>query len=283
MARRTKRKTISKSKRPQKSKQLQQEFPITEAFERYREDISLLTSFLGTISGLGESDKERFRYAEIGLAHKTGEFVELPNALTFLDETWKKSKTLSPYRQVFFEMFLCRAVDNFLIYLSELLYLIFKTRSELLTRSRDRVPIQVIFQHSSIDDLRSEVIERRIMDLSYRGMKTLQTYLAEPTQLGFKLFTMKAPLLLAADVVEIRNLIVHNRGIVNQTFLSKTSTFDKVNVGDRQELSGKYLGLVVEFLSIATTDIDDRASKKFKLPRPLTFPLEKRTNRDTKR
>ena len=283
MARRPKRKTGSKPKRPQDSKQLPQGFPVTEAFARHWKDLSLLLGFLGTISGLGESDKERFRYAEIALKNKTGEFWDPPNPLTFLEETWKKSESLSPYRQIFFEMLLCRIIDNFLIYLSELLYLIYETRSEILTRSKDSVPIQVIFQHSSIDDLRSEVIERRIMELSYRGMKALQTYLAEPTQIGFKLFTMKHLLLLAVDVIEVRNLIVHNRGIVNKTFLSKTSTFNDRKVGDRLEISGKQLGLVDQFLIATATDIDDRASKKFKLPRPFTSPPESRTHKDAKR
>ena len=273
MARKPKRKTGSKSKRRKDTKKLSTKVLITEPLARHREDIMLMLRLSGTISGYVASPERRAKHAEIKSVLKEGSALEQIKIFVVLDEDWKSSKPLAPYRQVIFEMLLCRMVDNFLTYISDLLSLIYETNPDVLTRTQETVSVQTVFQHSSLDDLRSEIVERRIMNLSYRGMKELQTYLAEPTQLNLKIFTTKEGLQFASYVIQIRNLIVHNRGVINRTFLSRVPKEWRSNkVGDKMSLSGESMDVVHNFFISATSDIDERASKKFRLPRLKETP-----------
>lgn len=268
MARKPKRRTGSKSQKCKDTKKLSTKVLITEPLARHWEDIMLMLRLSGTISGYVASPERRAKHAEIKSVLKEGSALEQIKIFVVLDEDWKSSKPLAPYRQVIFEMFLCRMVDNFLTYISDLLFLIYETNPDVLTRTQETVLVQTVFQHSSLEDLRSEIVERRIMNLSYRGMKELQTYLAEPTQLDFKLFTTKVGLQFASYVIQIRNLIVHNRGVINRTFLYRIpKEWRSHKVGDKMSLSGGSMDVVHKFFINATSDIDERAGKKFKLPR----------------
>lgn len=273
MARQPKCKTGSKPKKRKDTKKLPKKFVVTEPLARHREEFLLMLKFSGTISGFATGPEQRARRAKTRSDLKAGKVPERLEVFVLIDEDWKSSKYLAPYRQVFFEMFLCRTVDNFLTYLSDLLSLIFETNPDVLTRTQETVPIQTVFQHSSLDDLRSEIVERRIMNLSYRGMKELQTYLAEPTQLNFKIFTTKEGLQFASYVIQIRNIIVHNRGVINRAFLYRIpKEWRSHKVGDKISLSGESMDVVHNFFISATSDIDERASKKFRLPRLKETP-----------
>src|SRR5260221_6988835 len=111
------------------------------------------------------------------------------------------------------EMMLVRGADNFLTYVSELLALVFTSRPETL-KSGETVRLDEILQHSTMDDLVKRLAERRVERLSYQGMRDLQKDLSE--KLSFELFPSPESLVRAVRVIEIRNLLVHNRGIVNR-------------------------------------------------------------------
>jgi hypothetical protein len=169
---------------------------------------------------------------------------------------------LAVHLQLFLQMMLCRSVDNFLTYVSELLALIFQTRPEML-KSNETAKLEMILQFKTMDDLISALVEKRVSDLAYQGMGDLSKDLSR--KIGFDLFEKQEDLERAVRIIEVRNLIVHNRAIVNRLFLSRLPGFT-ASLGDRVDMEGKAVLDDIEFLASSVSDIDKRAIEKFGLP-----------------
>ena len=161
------------------------------------------------------------------------------------------------------EMLLCRIVDNFLIYVTELMTLIFRTKPETLKSSKENVTFEFVLEHVALQDLVDAMVDRRVNELSYRGMRALSEYLGR--NLGFDLFPDETKLARAVTLVEMRNLVVHNRGIINKTFLSRVSGTSHI-VDTRLEISQALADEAFQFLQESVADIDERSAKKFALP-----------------
>lgn len=156
------------------------------------------------------------------------------------------------------EVKLSRHVDNYLTYLSELLSLIFVTRPETL-RSSETVTLQEVLSHERMEDFISRAAEQRVEALSYKGMVTLNKYMSD--KLAFPLFEESEKLETAARIVDTRNLIVHNRGIVNRRARNVPG-----DVGEQVKLTEASVEKDAEFLRLSGFDIDTRALSKFGLP-----------------
>jgi hypothetical protein len=119
------------------------------------------------------------------------------------------SRKIFVFYRLMTEMALCRAVDNYLIYLTELLASIFRAKPESL-RSGEEVKLDFVLAHPTRAGLIRAIIDRKVNQLSYQGMRDLNQFLSR--KLGFELFQNKDALEHAILLVEIRNIIVHARG-----------------------------------------------------------------------
>jgi hypothetical protein len=124
------------------------------------------------------------------------------------------------HRTMVLEMMLSRGVENFLTYLSELLGMIFRARPETM-RSSDTVILDAVLKHSSMDEFISYLAEKRVNQPSYQGMKDLVSYLSK--SLSFTILPETKDLDNAIRIIECRNLIVHNRGVVNAIFCERVT------------------------------------------------------------
>lgn len=165
------------------------------------------------------------------------------------------------------EMLSCRAVDNYLAYISELLVLIFKTRPEAL-KSNEKVSVETILQYSTYDDLLDALTEEKVTRLSMLGMYKLDEHLR--SHLKFALFENPESLQTAIRLIETRNLVVHNRGVINNRFIERVPSFEG-KLGKQLLLDPANLATDLVFLQKSVLDIDFRAGLKFKIAR--TFPL----------
>jgi hypothetical protein len=190
-----------------------------------------------------------------------------------------KKKELEEFEQILLQMVYARAVDDFLTYLSELVSLIFKTRPETLRSNEQRIPLERILQYSSMDDLVNALTEERIMALAYQGMAQLSDDLDK--RLKFALFETPALASEAVHTVEIRNLVVHNRAIVNNTFLSRLdrasidTTAYKVGLGitfDPQMVRNAAFFLLERAVDISTTTSRARSTVETIVVPPLNPP-----------
>jgi len=169
---------------------------------------------------------------------------------------------LKIYSTLLAQMVWCRGVDNFLTYVAQLLGLIFRTRPETLKSSKQE-SLEIILGFSSIDELVAYLAEKRVYDLAFRGMRELQGTLLR--ELGFDLFPVQERLNRAVLIIEDRNLIVHNRCVINETYIRRTQA-DLATVGAMNIPGLLCAQRCMRFLAHAAVDIDGRAVAKFKLP-----------------
>ena len=170
--------------------------------------------------------------------------------------------TLSIYRHLIAEFVWCKGVDNFLTYIAQLLGLVFRTCPDTL-KSQRQERLDNILQFKTIDELVDYLAEKRVLSLSYQGMGNLQADLLK--ELGFDLFPDLERLKRAVLIIEDRNLITHNRNVVNNLYIQRTGA-DWVKPGVIQKQGLPCTQRCMRFLANAAVDIDSRAVAKFGLP-----------------
>lgn len=136
-----------------------------------------------------------------------------------LDVNVATTDWLKPNTRIITETVLVRIVDNFLAYLTDLLRLLMNARPETLLAERGKIDIRTILEAVSLDELKKEIIEDRILSLSYKSVQDLAEYLK--MQLGFEVFPLAEDRGIVVKTVETRNIVVHNRCRINQRFLER--------------------------------------------------------------
>ena len=156
--------------------------------------------------------------------------------------------------ELWFQLIFCRHVDNFQIFLEELVSDAIRTDPSLvenikLRKADDTLPAE-------------ERLERRLRKLAFMSLTELADTLR--SEMRFELFESGAIAARLAFLYDVRNLITHRYGIVDQHFLKRYS--------DRGFVLGTMVPLKTDFirdafidLSKAATDIQMRALNHFGL------------------
>ncbi|HYE32893.1 MAG TPA: hypothetical protein VEH27_15810 [Methylomirabilota bacterium] len=163
-------------------------------------------------------------------------------------------------RQLYLEMMLVRHVENFLNYFSSLLYEIFTHRPETL-RSSDKVELSAVLKHPTIESFIREAAERKTEIASYGSFQDLLELFAD----RFGLTLGEEELIQTTlEAIEIRNISVHNRCIINRRFLSRTGR-DPADLGKTLVLEPAYVEALYFVLFAIVDRFEDQAIAKFGL------------------
>jgi hypothetical protein len=100
------------------------------------------------------------------------------------------------------------------------------------------------------------------MELTHQSLDVLVEYFKK--NLDLVLFTKDARLANAKLCVDIRNVITHNRGIVNRFFIQRNPRFAD-DLGKRVVLSEEERQEMLSTLGYCARQLDVRAVKKFSL------------------
>jgi hypothetical protein len=176
------------------------------------------------------------------------------------------------HTQYFCQMTFCRGVDSFLVYITDLLTIIFEVRPEILKSKQQTVTLDFLFEHLAAGDLISALVERKVNELSYLGMKDVAEFCQK--KLHLPLFEDETHLIKATLYVDMRNLITHNRGVVNRIFKQRQPTVS-AELGTTIEFeSDSQVGEIIGFLVYCARQLDVRAAAKFNLSTLLPMPKE---------
>ena len=150
-------------------------------------------------------------------------------------------------------------MDNFQTYLHELTLELFNFRPEVLAGGS--IKNSLVFSHPDIDTLKKTIIEKTVLDLGYRNISDIDKYFDE--KFGFKIVDGWLQEKRLARLIQIRNVIAHNRGKINALFISK--------VGAKYDVEGQPVGIpdihsTDRYLIDLAQSIDRRAIDKFGLP-----------------
>ncbi len=124
---------------------------------------------------------------------------------------------LQTHGRLFAEMFLCRLVDVFETYVSDILRAAFRKWPEIL-KGDDQVELARVLCFANLDEFFEDLFERQVMTLCYGGLETLRVWCEE--RLGLDIAGEATTWRTATEAVEVRNAIVHNHGRVGPKFLS---------------------------------------------------------------
>jgi hypothetical protein len=160
-------------------------------------------------------DKARFKaaktLAKIGEEH-VAVFEELQQNP---EPTFRKLRSFSGYKS---EIMIIRLVDNFMSFLSETIQACMSKKPELL-RSREHISAEDVLRFKSRRALIDFLVSRKLNELSYGGLRGIEEFLDQ--RLGISLATGDNERAQLSIAIELRNIYTHNRGVVNELFLSR--------------------------------------------------------------
>jgi hypothetical protein len=159
------------------------------------------------------------------------------------------------------EMVFCRGVNSFLTYLADLMTLIYEKYPKKLPSSK-QATYWFCIEHHMAGDLISALAEETVMELTHQNLDALAKYFKR--NLDLVLFTKYTYAVNAALCVDIRNIITHNRGIVNRFFIQRNPRFAD-DLGKRVLVSEKDRREMLGTLGYCARQLDVRAIKKFGL------------------
>lgn len=159
------------------------------------------------------------------------------------------------------EMFFTRYIDNFSLYLVNILREVLRKEPRILSSS-ERVTMERLLKAASLDEVIAEAIEETISNLSYKGFDELE--------LWFK--NRNIPLEVSGDravrvrrFIAMRNLFVHNRGRADAKFVRQFASGEYV-LGQHVSIDVPEIGKAAEEIGRAVTDTDHAIQSKFALP-----------------
>jgi hypothetical protein len=168
------------------------------------------------------------------------------------------------------EMAFCRAVNSFLTYLADLMTLIYEKYPKKLPANK-QTTYRFSIEHYLAGDLISALAEETVIELTHQNLDALAKYFKK--NLDLMLFMKETDTATAALCVDIRNIITHNRGIVNRFFIQRNPRFAN-DLGKRIVLSKDDSRAMLATLGYCARQVDIRASKKFGLETIAPQPEE---------
>jgi hypothetical protein len=178
-----------------------------------------------------------------------------------MEEQKTRHEKMNNGRRVICEMALCRVVDNYMIYICNMVALIFKTDPRTM-RSDGTLPYADILKHTSMDELVATIAEREVDKLA-GDLEKLNTYIIKTFNLN--LFGNSPEVFEEAmKYNELRNLIVHKRGTIDRRFKGKVKK-DYGEIGDRILVLNE-MTRAISLFSRVVNAFDAEAVKKYNLP-----------------
>jgi hypothetical protein len=232
----------------------------TSALAVFLEDYGDLFGLVGFVAGLA-THIDHASTAAAGYFAKYGDERKREEAERTLASGGTAMKALQQQHAALLnQLLLQRAVDNFLAYVADLLKCL---------RSSEVVKLEEALDFPTMEEFITFLAERKVDRLAYRSLENVTTDLERT--LGFALLPKEADLAHAVRLVATRNLIAHNRAIVNPKFTRQIPNTEYA-IGEKLWLGGPDLLADLRFLQAAACDIDGRAALHFGLPRKSLTP-----------
>lgn len=184
--------------------------------------------------------------------------MQYANNATDPKELIQKEEEASEASRLFDELLFANGVDNFNAYLSDIIMEILAIDPRPIFGRK--IDAKTIFSSPDLDSVKSEAIDRMILDMGYQNISDLAEFMEG--NFGIRALSHWLTKKRLNRLIQIRNIIAHNRGIVNRTYLHKSgSKSDKL--GER--VNARFPLLTTSYLDNLAEKIDREAVSKFKL------------------
>lgn len=161
------------------------------------------------------------------------------------------------------EMVLCRLVDNFTSYLSEVIRECLRARPEIL-KSKETLTVESLLQFGSLEELQNWLVDRKVDELAYAGFGNLSEWLEK--RLGVADFNAIPARSMLVETLELRNCIVHNRSRASAKYVRAVSERSELTPGSPIKVDVDSLFLTARATADCVQFLDGKLSAKFGLP-----------------
>ena len=126
---------------------------------------------------------------------------------------------------------------------------------------RDKVDSAIIIDSSSHEECLEKLIDEELIRLSYASTKEFTKRLQEITSTDIE---SVSELLDVYELKAARNIILHNRGIVNEKYLKQAGEKARAQIGEEIKLDSESLINSFNILESFVTEVSDKLVKKYK-------------------
>jgi len=176
-------------------------------------------------------------------------------------EPGKRTRLIREQMQRFLEIFLSRAVDNLQIYLVDVIREVLKKRPEVLSDHKMELSVSEILAYASLDSMLSAKVETTVQTLAYAGFRKLRDWC---TRRGIPLAVRDQDVEDVVEFIATRNVIAHNRGVVNDLYVSLVAN-PAFAQGDVRHLEKEDLDKCRLLLARVVDESDSAIAAKFSL------------------
>jgi hypothetical protein len=173
--------------------------------------------------------------------------------------------------QGLFENFLVNAVSQFESYLFQVLRLVIREQPKKLHQgigggdSKKDVSLDLLLRATSIEDVIEEVIKHRLLAVSYAKPREYLKYVERVAQIDTSLDAFEEYL----EIKATRDIIIHNAGVANETYLEKAGDRKRADDGQRLSVDAVYFEGAISTLKRCTSAISADIDKGFPLKRSV--------------
>lgn len=168
---------------------------------------------------------------------------------------------LSVQRQNFSEILLSRHVDNFLTYLSSVLFESF-IENPFLLKSNEKIDIKTILDQPTVEDIVRVIAEKKVESLAYSSFSDLSSYIHDKLSIAI---ADSSDYHAIVESIEDRNIIVHNRCTINSRYALRTKC-DLEMIGLKRQLDISDIERKSMLLGYTAKSFDARLRRKIRIP-----------------
>lgn len=176
-------------------------------------------------------------------------------------EPGARIQKLREHSQQFIEMIFSRQIDNFQTYVVNLVREILNIKPNILHNNHPQISIAQLLEVNTIDELINEVIENKVSSLANKGFANIKEWCRTS---GIPLVVDRKMEGKLKEFIAIRNMIVHNRCIVDDKFL-RVVPDSKFQKGSIRKLKVDDLYEAINIFSNIVKETDKNSIEKFNL------------------
>jgi|GEM_PF-5375488 len=227
------------------------------------ESCNLARMFYGT--GFAANAESVFEHIDMGQSEMyLGDEINIQRILTPFQPTEYKPSvkeffvSLSPKSKINIyslvtENLLLELISIFEDFIQNVLRLLLNQRPELALSKDKQISASSLLDYEHLEQLKEKLIDDKIHKTMYRKMKSIIAFIESGFQVNFELDNEIITKLY--EYKEKRNLLVHNRGIVNDLFLTsllKVGSKGDYTLGDRIKIDTEgviELGMILKLIA----------------------------------
>ena len=215
---------------------------ITEYIDSLQKSMEYSYRINDNLTEITEKMPEEFQfYIIVDGRGKEPFLVDGDEHLFYVEGIYEKYESMLEYYPFLLEQCIIIAKSYFDYYINDIIRYHLSSFPNVLLKNdandneKKKVNLELIYKHNDIEDLRNNIIEDEIYRIGYKSLRNLIKYMKDV--LGLKLVITEEDIEKMCEVIEIRNIIIHNGGVVNNNFILKTKGKSSYNLNEKIILS----------------------------------------------